>query len=271
MTRESLADFLKTRRARLSPTDVGLPNGSRRRTPGLRREEVAILAHVGISWYTALEQGRDIRPSEAILHSLADVLRLTMDERQHLFWLAGQHLAVNPQYGDEEKMCPTLPPILPALDPNPAYILGQRWNYRAWNQAANFVFSITRAEPPYAHNLLWQLFMNPEKRHFFVHWEAVAQNVVAEFRAEVEKYASDAWTAQLIADLRTNCPEFELLWQQHNVQSSVIRQKALCHPQAGRLLFDHTPLQLMGHPTLKLIVYTPDAESAHRLKPFLPV
>jgi transcriptional regulator with XRE-family HTH domain len=237
--RNALADFLRTRRARLSPSDVGLPGGARRRTPGLRREEVSLLANVGISWYTALEQGRDVRPSESILNSLADVLRLTVDERAHLFLLAGQHLVIVPTFESEEEKCPAfnaLRQILTALEPNPAYVLGQRWDYRAWNETADRVFSITQTDDsPYAYNLVWQLFMNPEKRDFYVHWEKVAQNVVAEFRAEIEKAPCDAWVSTLIADLNVASPDFAHLWQQHDVQTSLIRRKEMHHAQVGRL------------------------------------
>lgn len=270
--RQALGDFLRTRRARLSPSDVGLPGGARRRTPGLRREEVSLLASVGISWYTALEQGRDVKPSESILHSLADVLRLTQDERAHLFTLAGQQLIVIPTFETEEQKCPAfnaLRQILSALEPNPAYVLGQRWDYRAWNDTADHVFGITQPnDSPYPNNLLWQLFMNPEKRDFYVHWEKVAQNVVAEFRAEVERTPCDAWVADLISDLKAASPDFAYLWQQHNVQVSVIRHKEMMHPQVGLLNFNHTPLLLAEYPSLKMIVYTPDAESAVRIQRF---
>lgn len=263
--RESLGDFLRTRRARLSPAEVGLPQGSRRRTLGLRREEVASLASVGISWYTALEQGRDIRPSEAILSSLADVLRLTPDERQHLFWLAGYSLVIKPVREQEENISPALHQMLGALEPNPAYIIGLCWNYLAWNEAADRIFSITSAQGPYAYNLLWQLFMSPEKRQLYVNWDKVAQNVVAEYRTETEKYPCDGFSQRFIQDLRAASEDFDRLWMQYDVQRTIIRRKEINHAQLGRLSFDHTPLQLMEHPTLKMIVYTPTPESAHRL------
>lgn len=268
--RQSLADFLRTRRARLAPSDVGLPGGARRRTPGLRREEVSLLANVGISWYTALEQGRDVRPSESILHSLADVLKLNMDERAHLFLLAGQHLVIVPTIETEEEKCPAfdaLRQILSALEPNPAYVLGQRWEYRAWNESADRVFSITQTDDSqYAYNLVWQLFMNPEKRDFYTHWEKVAQNVVAEFRAEVEKAPCGAWVSGLINDLKAASSVFAHLWQQHDVQVSLIRRKEMQHAQVGRLCFHHTTLLLAEYPALKMIVYTPDADSAARIQ-----
>src|SRR6266542_3276725 len=137
--RQALADFLRTRRARLSPAEVGLPAGMRRRTPGLRREEVAQLAHIGTSWYVWLEQGRDVHPSPEVLESLAQALRLTLNERRHLFLLAGQAL---PQHvlPAEESANPALQQVLDDLNSTPAYAVGRRWDCLAWNKAADRLF-----------------------------------------------------------------------------------------------------------------------------------
>src|SRR5262249_52630125 len=133
--RQDLADFLRTRRMRLLPEQVGLIHGGRRRTPGLRREEVAQLANVGVSWYTLLEQGRAIHPSREVLQSIADALQLTLDERHHLFLLADQHhLAETP--ASVERVSPVLHRVLDALNPFPAYVIGHRWNFLAWNTSA---------------------------------------------------------------------------------------------------------------------------------------
>lgn len=262
---QAIGHFLRAKRARLSPADVGLPGGIRRRTAGLRREEVASLASVGISWYTALEQGRDIRPSEGVLNSLANVLRLTTDERQHLFSLAGYNLIVVPSRDIEEIISPAIRQVLNALEPNPAYVLGLCWNYLAWNEPAEQLFSITTPQGHYGRNLLWQLFMNPEKRAFYVNWEKVAQNVVAEFRGEVEQYACDSFISGLIDDLKAESADFNRMWDQYNVQRTVIRRKDMLHPLAGNLSFDHTPLMLAEHPTLKMIIYTPTPETAAKV------
>src|SRR5579884_691326 len=133
--REALADFLRTRRARLRPTDVGLPTRNRRRTPGLRREEVAELANIGVSWYTLLEQGQDVHPSRQVLASLAQVLRLTPAEKQHLFLLASQELPTK-TIAEEEQVRPALQRVVDALDPHPAFLIGQRWDVLTWNRAA---------------------------------------------------------------------------------------------------------------------------------------
>src|SRR5579859_1594818 len=131
--RQALADFLRKRRASLSPIDVGLPEGMRRRTPGLRREEVAQLANIGTSWYVWLEQGRDVHPSPQVLECLAQALRLTLNERRHLFLLAGQ--ALPPQaFPAEEQVSLALQHVLDNLNPMPAYVMGRRWDYLAWNR-----------------------------------------------------------------------------------------------------------------------------------------
>jgi transcriptional regulator with XRE-family HTH domain len=164
--RQALADFLRKRRASLSPCEVGLPPGLRRRAPGLRREKVAQLANIGTSWYVLLEQGRDVHPSAQVLESLAQALKLTPNQRRHLFLLAGQPLpppAVSPA---EESVSPALQQLLSDLNPSPAYVLGRRYDLLAWNQAADGHFAISDAISdrlsPYAHNLVWRL--SPARR-----------------------------------------------------------------------------------------------------------
>ncbi|SRR5260221_5064428 len=175
--RQTLADFLRQRRARLSPSDVGLPSGIRRRTPGLRREEVAQLANIGISWYVWLEQGRDVHPSEQVLESLAQALRLTLNERRHLFLLARQPLP-SPVSPSDESVSPALQQVLDNLDPTPAYVMGQRFDYLAWNKGADALFSISEASSPYARNLVWRLFTSQTMRER-PSWEQIALTIPA--------------------------------------------------------------------------------------------
>ena len=161
--RQTLADFLRQRRARLSPTDVGLPPGIRRRTPGLRREEVAQLANIGTSWYVWLEQGRNVHPSAPVLESLAQALRLTPNERRHLFLLAGQPIPP-PVSPAQESIGPALQQVLDDLNPSPAYVMGRRYDYLGWNKAADALFAISEASSPYARNLVWRLFTSPTSK-----------------------------------------------------------------------------------------------------------
>src|SRR5215831_12861366 len=204
--RQALADFLRKRRACLAPSEVGLPPGVRRRTPGLRREEVAQLASIGASWYVWLEQGRDVRPSGQVLESLALALRLTPNERRHLFLLAGQP---PPPSGSpsEERLRPALQQMVDALDPTPASVLGSRWDYLAWNKAADALFSVPDASSPYARNLIWQMFTSPTRRES-PYWEAIARAMLAEFRATSARYPGDALFEELIEDLKRVSAEF---------------------------------------------------------------
>ncbi len=255
--RQDLADFLRTRRMRLSPEKVGLISTGRRRTPGLRREEVALLANVGVSWYTLLEQGRNIHPSSEVLQSIADALQLTPDERQHLFLLADQqHLAdIDAAH---EQVSPALRRVLDALNPIPAYIMGRRWNHLAWNTTAEQVFLLSRLVPPYEHNAVWRMFADPMSRHIHpTKWEQVAQKVLAEFRAESVPYADEEWFKRLVADLQRVSPEFRAWWPRHDVRGRADARKDIEHPLVGCLMFEHTTLQVPTMPELKIMIYTP--------------
>ena len=260
--RQDLADFLRTRRIRLSPEQVGLIRGGRRRTPGLRREEVAQLANVGVSWYTLLEQGRDIHPSSEVLQSIADALQLTPDERQHLFLLADQqHLVDTP--ASHEQVSPALRRVLDALNPIPAYIIGRRWNYLAWNTAAEHVFLLSESSvPPYEYNAVWRIFANPMSHRIYnPEWEQMAQRVLAEFRADSVRYADEEWFKRLIADLQRVSPEFRAWWPRHDVRGRADARKDIEHPLVGRLIFEHTTLQVPTTPELKVMIYTPLPET----------
>src|SRR6478735_2418276 len=152
--RQALADFLRTRRARLQPGDVVLPARPRQRTPGLRREDVAELAHIGVSWYTLLEQGHDVHPSRQVLHSLASALKLTLVEERHLLLLAGQELVAAPTtVPDSEVVTPALRRVVDALDPHPAFVIGRRWDVLVWNRAAQILFHFDEPCPPHSHNV----------------------------------------------------------------------------------------------------------------------
>ena len=258
--RQDLADFLRTRRMRLSPEQVGLIGGGRRRTPGLRREEVAQLAHVGISWYTLLEQGRDIHPSKEVLHNIADALQFTPDERQHLFLLADQNFFDS--HAPDEQVSPALRRVLDSLTPVPAFIMGSRWNYLAWNITAEDIFQISRSVPPYGDNAVWRMFADPLSLQ--IHspkWEQVAQKVLAEFRADSVRFADEEWFKRLIVDLQRVSPEFRTWWPRHDVRGRADARKDMMHPLVGHLMFEHTTLQVPTMPELKIMIYTPLPET----------
>ncbi|HEX2915396.1 MAG TPA: helix-turn-helix transcriptional regulator [Chloroflexia bacterium] len=265
--RQELAEFLRTRRERLTPQEVGLPPGFRRRTTGLRREEVAQLANIGTSWYISLEQAREVRPSEQVLESLAQALRLTSVERQHLFLLALQHAPANLP-SPQEEVSPALEQVIRALDPNPAYIEGRRWDLLLWNRAAQYVFDFTEFPSPYSRNMFWRYFsrLSSSKR---ANWEKVAQVIVAEFRADSARYPGDPGFRELIEELQRTSSEFRELWGRHDVEQIEDRHKQFEHPRLGHLEFDHVTLQAPTSPDLKVKIYTGTPATVTKLAQFL--
>lgn len=262
--RAVLADFLRTRRARVTPADVGLPPGPRRRTPGLRREEVAQVANVSAAWYTWLEQGRDIRASRGVLESITAALRLTPDERRHLFLLADQPLGATPSPASET-VSPAHQRVLDGLGVNPAYMTGRRSDILAWNRAATTVLGDFAALPARERNAIWRLFATVDC-HLFADWKDFAQRALAQFRADSARYVGDPWFAKLIDDLHGVSPEFRAWWPRHDVLGTPDGRKVLNHPTAGRLALEHTTFQVPDAPDLKLVVYTPlEADTATRL------
>ncbi len=257
--RSELAHFLRTRRSQLSPPEVGLPLTARRKTMGLRREEVAQLADVGVTWYTWLEQGRDINVSTQVLESLARALRLTPAEKKHLFLLARQ---ATPSYMvlEQEHITPFLTRFLEQMGSNPAYIMGRRWDVLAWNHAASQVFTDFADIPIEERNIVHLSFTSKEFRRRFVDWEGVAQRVLAQFRASSSQYRDDAQFGALITELQQHSPEFASWWSRHEVQGRTDGWKELLHPQVGSLVLDHSTFQSEDSPGLKMVVYLPACE-----------
>jgi transcriptional regulator with XRE-family HTH domain len=254
--RSELADFLRRRREALQPEDVGLPNGGRRRTPGLRREEVAALAGVGTTWYTWLEQGRDVRASQSVLESLAEALRMNAAELSHLM-LLGRGDEVTPVQARSETLDPTIERLVENLGPSPACILGRRWDYLAWNRAFAVVFCDPLKYPEDRRNNLWSMFMDPERRRRATDWEAGARAALARFRADNARHLGDPDFEELIDDLRDNSEEFRCWWKRHEVARSGIGAKALKHPELGKLWFEHAVFKLEESPEQRLILYSP--------------
>jgi transcriptional regulator with XRE-family HTH domain len=265
--RQALADFLRTRRERLSPADVNLPTGKRRRTPGLRREEVAQLAFIGTTWYVALEQGRDIHPSGQVLDSLAQALKLTPAERRHLFLLAQPQTSTGSP-SQEEEIGSALKQAVIALDPHPAYVLGRRWDLLAWNRAAELVFDFSNIAPPHSRNFVWRSFTSPVLR-MHRQWDKLAQSLIAQFRADSAKYPGDNWFSELIEDLEQTSTEFSKWWAQHDVKSVLDGQKLMDHPTLGPLEFEFVTLQTCDNPDQKVFIYTGSEQTASRLTALL--
>lgn len=254
-TRADLSEFLRLRRARLRPTDLGLPAGGRRRTPGLRREEVAALAGVGLAWYTWFEQGRNISVSATFLENLARVLKLDPAERRHLYLLAHQRLPAEPG----RTVC-TVPPqvrrLMDDLPARPAYILNLRWDVVVWNAAADHVFDFS-AQAPGRRNLLWMLFVAPAMRQVFVDWQAQAPAMLSTFRRDFASAAGVPDIAELVDELENVSPDFKAWWREHDVHGACMGQRKLHVESLGDLAFEHATLSVDESRHLRLVVYAP--------------
>ncbi len=252
-SRGELGDFLRSRRERLTPKAVGLTTGRRRRTPGLRREEVAERAGIGVDWYIRLEQGRSVSPSVTTVDALARALRLTKAEHAHLRALtrdAGRRLF------ERESVPETVQRMVEGLN-RPAYITGRRWDLLVWNRAADEVFGFSRlAEAD--RNVLICVLTDPAARLLFgPTWADEAKRMVAQFRATHDLWADDPAFLALRERLQAGCPEFSTWWEAHDVRGLAAGQKLLTHPVMGALRFEYAAFQAADDPALKLVIYTP--------------
>jgi transcriptional regulator with XRE-family HTH domain len=258
--RRELAMFLKARRARRQPEEIGLPRIGRRRTPGLRRGEVAAVAGVSTEWYTWLEQARDVRPSADVLRRIATALRLEPGEMQHLFTLAGYGMqqGVNGSH-HLATVHPPLQRLIEQLGACPAWILGERWDILGWNRAATVIFGDLSAMQGIERNILYQVFLAPRFRRMLVDWSVHARDCVAKIRVAHARNLDDAWFIELIHVLRARSPEFAEWWETHDVQLPGNGVKHYDHPEVGRLSFDFTVLDLAeARPaSVQLVTYVP--------------
>lgn len=254
LRRDELAEFLRLRRESTSPESVGLPANGRRRTPGLRREEISALAGVGLSWYTWLEQGRDITPSGAVLDALARVLDLDAAEHAHLFHLAGVAVPV-PSGAYPTRAPDELRDVVAGLVPNPAYLIGPRTDVLAWNPAAARVLGTPSRAPDGDANVLWWMFT--DRATHGPTWDDTARFTLARFRAEhARRYGDPAFTT-LIGALLEHSAAFRELWPRHEVLEAQLGLKRLDHPQLGPLAVHHLQTIPTSHPDLRLTQFVP--------------
>jgi len=263
--RDELAGFLRSRRERIGPEQVGLIRSRRRRTPGLRREEVAQLAGVGVTWYTWLEQGRDIHASPQVLDAISRTLLFDAHERAHLFTLAG---AADTTVSDEcQALAPTAQPILDRLDPYPSLAVNGRYDVLAYNRTWLSAFPHFTELPLEDRNCLWLLFTDPEWRKVVLDWEDAAARMVAGYRAGMAEHVAEPAWKHFVARLHRASPEFTAVWDRHDVQAPEGRVKRIKHPTVGLLKLDFTYLWLDRRLGTRIVTYTPsDDRTRERLE-----
>lgn len=261
-----LGTYLKDRRTRLDPAAFGVPAG-RRRTPGLRREEVAQRANISPTWYTWLEQGRGGAPSADVLDRIARALMLTDVEREHLF-LLGLGRPPEVRYRRNEGVTPRLQRVLDALEPSPAVIRTATWDVVAWNRAATVMLMDYGSLPPERRNILRFVFLDPRARAAQYDWESVARFVLGAFRVDAARAGAAAEVEPLVDELCRRSPEFKAMWgdnEVHGPHGEAV--KHIRHPVLGPLAFEYSAFAVDGRPDLSLVIYNPaTAEDAVRLR-----
>ena len=251
-----LGTYLKERRARLDPAAFGFP-AERRRTPGLRREEVAQRAHISTTWYTWLEQGRGGAPSSDVLDRVARALMLTDVEREHVF-LLGLGRPPEARYEKNDGVTPRLQHVLDALDPSPAFIKTATWDVIAWNRAAAVMLMDPGSLPPEQRNLLRVMFLDPRARAWHDDWESMARLVVGAFRLDSARAGAAEDAESLVNELSHRSPEFEAMWRENDVPATASDGiKHMEHPAFGSVSLEYSSFAVDGRPDLILAVYNP--------------
>ncbi|HEY8129827.1 MAG TPA: helix-turn-helix transcriptional regulator [Hyphomicrobium sp.] len=251
-----LGAYLKDRRTKLDPAAFGLPLTRQRRTPGLRREEVAQRANVSATWYTWLEQGRGGAPSADVLDRIARALMLTDVEREHLF-LLGLGRPPEVRYQAAEGVTPRLQRVLDALELSPALVKTATWDVVAWNRAAATVLTDYGSLPPAQRNILRLIFCDPRVRAAQYDWESVARFVVGVFRADVARAGAAGIVGALVDDLCRLSPEFGAMWRDNDVHGYGEGVKHIRHPIAGPIAFEYSAFAVDGRPDLGMVIYNP--------------
>ncbi|WP_406480902.1 helix-turn-helix domain-containing protein [Streptomyces sp. NBC_01615] len=250
-----LGEFLRARRAELSPRTVGLPeSGGPRRVSGLRREEVALLAAISTDYYTRVEQGR-MRPSAPVLATIARVLHLGDDQRDYLFELAGKE-AGRPRRRSVQKIQPQLQRLLNDLTATPGMVLGRRDDILAWNHLAAALVTDFGKIPEKKRNYVRLLFTDPAMKSLYADWEGVARGTVAQLRREAARYADDPRLTALVGELSVQDAHFRQWWGAHRVAARTVGTKTLNHPVAGELVLDWDTLTCSTDPDQQLVIWS---------------
>jgi transcriptional regulator with XRE-family HTH domain len=262
---QALGQLLRSRRERLAPGDVGLPAGNRRRTAGLRREEVALLANLSTTYYTFLEQGRPVRPSAEVLDALASALRMSAAERRYL-----QVLAHGRDGAASADVVGAAPPewidrgvidLVQRLDPFPTFVKGRRWDVLTSNPAARELFTDWEALPAGERNLVRWMFMTEHAREVYQEWEPEARAMLGRFRLAAARYPHDPDFEALIAELRRDSQHVRDWWPRHDVRAVGNGVKKLRHPRLGPVNYFHVVLHIADNPDQTLVTYSPASDS----------
>jgi len=271
-TDNRLGAYLRDRRAKLDPAALGLPL-NRRRTPGLRREEVAQRANVSATWYTWIEQGRGGAPSADVLDRIARAMMLTDVEREHIF-LLGLGRPPEVRYEGAQGITPRLQRVLDTLDVSPALVKTPTWDVVAWNKAAAAVLTDYATLAPEQRNILRLIFRDSTVRATQANWSNVARFVIAAFRADVARAGANNAIQGLVDDLSRESPEFATMWRDNDVRSHGDGTKTLHHPVVGPLQMEYSAFAVDGRPDLGMIIYNPltkdDADKIRALIKAMP-
>lgn len=265
--RRELGAFLRARREALTPEQVNLPRGRARRTPGLRREEVALLAGVSVTWYTWLEQGRRINASTDVLRAIGRALRLDEAGQEHLISLAQPTSVTAPPISSPEEVPSALRRLIDAFEPAPAYVLGPHWEFAAWNAAQRRLYPPIEQLEGIERNLIWVLFAHEDVRRLIVDWDIHARQALAEFRAATTAVRHDPVVVELVERLSEVSAAFRAWWTEHDVARFETRIRRFDHPRAGLLTFEYQQLTPAEWPALRVVVQLPlpGDDSARRL------
>ena len=269
--RRELGDLLRSRRAQLDAAELGLPAGARRRSPGLRREEVAALSGVSVTWYTWLEQGRDTHPSRQVLDALARTLRLSGTEHAYVLSLAG-YAAATSRDGHEPASVPAhVQRLLDAQVGLPSFAIAHDWRIVGWNDAYAALYPGVETVAPGDRNLLWLVFTDPYVRRLLPNWQQDSRRFLAQFRAEAGPRLGEPGITALVRRLHEHSGDFAAGWSDHDIQGFSSRERSFHHPSTGDLLLEHHQLTPADQPDLQVVIYTPveDGRTPRRWSEFV--
>lgn len=263
--RELLAQFLRSRREQLQPEQVGIVDNRRRRAKGLKREEVSVLAGISLTWYTWIEQARDVNFSEDVLSGISDALQLQPHERQYIYQLCG--IVSETESFPHNRINPILIRLIDSQNPFPAYVMGHYWQLLYWNQSAEALFNFDSLQDT-ERNILWYTFAKEESRSFVINWEERAKQLVNEFRADCSQYLADPLLDDFLKRLQMESPDFRKYWAEHQVKARDGGRRDFQHSLGGHLIFEQMTLRVTHASDIKIVIHLPleETDTLEKLK-----